>query len=268
MRMVADAFRGTVTTYNVLAESSDGATDNVVMAGGHLDSVNEGPGINDNGSGVAALLETAVQMQRVKPRNQVRFAFWGGTEDGNRGSVHYAQDAGAALGDIALYLSFAVIGSPNYALFVYDGDGSDTGFPQAPGSEAIEVFFQDFYAERGLPSEPVDLVKDAFNFEAAGIPLGGIFTGTFVLKTEEQAALYGGIAGEQFDPCYHLACDTFDNVSLQALDVNSDAVAAAVLQFAMSTEAVNGRSGKGNFGPKAGGPPADVGPTRTGQIVR
>ena len=60
-------------------------------------------------------------------------------------------------------------------------------------------------------------------------------------------ALWGGVAGEQYDPCYHLACDTFDNVNLEALAINSDAVAYSVLQFGMNTEAVNAERGKGNF---------------------
>ena len=92
-----------------------------------------------------------------------------------------------------------------------------------------------------------NLPSDYFPFILAGIPVGGLYTGDIGIKTLDEAALWGGTAGEQYDPCYHLACDTFDNVSLEALDVNSDAVAYAVLQFAMSTEDINGVRGKGNF---------------------
>ena len=67
-----------------------------------------------------------------------------------------------------------------------------------------------------------------------------MFTGAEGIKTEEQVAIYGGTAGDQYDPCYHLACDTFDNISLEALDQMSDAVAHAVLTFAMTTSSVNG----------------------------
>ena len=87
-------------------------------------------------------------------------------------------------------------------------------------------------------------------FLNVGIPVGGISAGDLGIKTPEEAALWGGTAGDQYDPCYHLACDTFDNVNLQALDINADAVAYSVLQFAMSTETVNGVRGKGNFSPR------------------
>ena len=106
----------------------------------------------------------------------------------------------------------------------------------------------------GQPSKGTDLngLSDYLPFLNAGIPVGGISTGALGIKTPDEAALWGGTAGDQYDPCYHLACDTFDNVSLLALDVNADAVAYSVLQFAMSTETVNGVRGKGNFSPKRG----------------
>jgi hypothetical protein len=77
-----------------------------------------------------------------------------------------------------------------------------------------------------------------------GIPAGGLFTGAEEIKTEEQEEIWGGTAGEQFDPCYHLACDTIDNVDLHALEVNSDLIAFAMLRFAFSTESVNGVPGR------------------------
>ena len=75
-----------ITQRNVIAESRGGNPDNVVMAGAHLDSVQRGPGINDNGSGTAAILETAIQMAKVEPVNKVRFAWWGAEESGLVGS--------------------------------------------------------------------------------------------------------------------------------------------------------------------------------------
>ncbi len=91
LRVKTDTFRGSATSYNVLAELPGTNTDNVVMAGAHLDSVNAGPGINDNGSGSAAILEVAVQMAKVKPTNTVRFAWWGAEESGLVGSTRYVQ---------------------------------------------------------------------------------------------------------------------------------------------------------------------------------
>ena len=254
MRLKTDTFRGTATTYNVLAETPKGDPSNTIMVGAHLDSVNAGPGINDNGSGSAALLETAEQMAKVKPRNQVRFAWWGAEESGLVGSTFYVNNlTQEEQDDIALYLNFDMIGSPNHVFFIYDGDDSD-GVGAGPGPEGsaqIEDVFESYYTEAGLPFKGTDFSgrSDYGPFIAVGIPSGGLFTGAEGIKTADEAALWGGTAGAQYDPCYHLACDTYDNVNLQALDVNSDAVAFATLQFAMNTQAVNGERGKGNFSP-------------------
>jgi Zn-dependent M28 family amino/carboxypeptidase len=243
------------TNVNVIAELSGKNDDNVVMAGAHLDSVQRGPGIQDNGSGSAAILETALQMAKVEPVNTVRFAWWGGEELGLVGSTAYVADrTQAELDDIALYLNFDMIGSPNFVYFIYDGDDSDGvgAGPGPAGSAEIEQFFEAFYSARDLPFLGTDFSgrSDYGPFIAEGIPAGGLFTGAEGVKTPEQAAIWGGTAGDQYDPCYHLACDTFDNISLDALDVNSDAVAASVLSYAMNTSTINGERGKGNFQPK------------------
>jgi len=249
-RIEVEAISEIRETKNVLAESRQGSADNVVMAGAHLDSVSEGPGIQDNGSGSAAILEVAIQMQKVKPRNKVRFAWWGAEESGLLGSNHYVGSLSEEeLNNITLYLNFDMIGSPNFARFIYDGDGSAFGLIGPPGSDVIETFFEDFYANSDLASEPTAFSgrSDYQAFILSGIPAGGLFTGAEGIKTADQVLLYGGTEGEQYDPCYHLACDTFDNVSLEVLDQNADAVAASVLQYAMSTETINGKKGKGNF---------------------
>jgi Zn-dependent M28 family amino/carboxypeptidase len=252
LHMIADAFRGIATAFNVLAETPDGDPDNVIMVGAHLDSVNQGPGIQDNGSGSAAILEVALQMAKVKPHNKVRFAWWGAEESGLIGSDFYVSElSDEGRDEIALYLNFDMIGSPNFVRFIYDGDGSSFGLEGPPGSEVVEKFYEDFYAARGLASEPTEISfrSDYAAFFDLGIPFGGLFTGAEGIKTPEQEAVYGGTAGEQYDPCYHLACDTFDNISLEVLDLNADAVAASTLQYAMNTQAVNGARGKGNFKP-------------------
>jgi Zn-dependent M28 family amino/carboxypeptidase len=222
------------------------------MAGAHLDSVNSGPGINDNGSGSAALLETALQMAKVKPRNKVRFAWWGSEESGLLGSQFYVDQLSAQqAASISLYLNFDMIGSPNYGVFIYDGDDSDAvGFPAGPdGSAAIEKLYEQFYSQRGIAFQGTDFSgrSDYGPFINAGIPAGGLFSGAEGIKSAEQVNLWGGTQGDAFDPCYHVACDTFDNVSLVALHFNADAVAYSVLHFAMNTELVNGKKGKGNF---------------------
>jgi Zn-dependent M28 family amino/carboxypeptidase len=241
-----------ITVYNVIAESVGGDPNNVVVAGAHLDSVARGPGINDNGSGSAAILEVAEQMAKVKPRNKVRFAWWGAEEAGLVGSTAYVAGlSDEELAKIALYLNFDMVGSPNHVFFIYDGDDSDaTGFGPGPaGSAEIEKTFERFFDMVDEPFKGTDFSgrSDYGPFIAEGIPSGGLFTGAEGVKTDEEAALWGGTAGQQYDPCYHLACDTFANNNDHALDVNSDAIAYATLQYAMNTADVNAVKGKGNF---------------------
>jgi Zn-dependent M28 family amino/carboxypeptidase len=242
-----------ITLHNVIAESKYGDPNNVVMAGAHLDSVAAGPGINDNGSGSAVLLEVAEQMQKVKPRNKLRFAWWGAEEAGLVGSTAYVNGLSQAERDkIALYLNFDMVGSPNYVFFIYDGDNSDgVGAPAGPaGSAAIEKTFERFFTNvANKPFKGTDFTgrSDYGPFIAVGIPSGGLFTGAEGVKTAAEVALWGGTAGQQYDPCYHLACDTYANNNNTALDTNSDAIAYAVLQYSMSTADVNGQKGKGNF---------------------
>jgi len=236
-------------TVNVLGETPGGRGDRVVVVGAHLDSVTEGPGIQDNGSGSAVILEIAEEMAELKiaPRNKVRFAFWGAEESGLIGSEYYvSQLTRRQIKNIALNLNFDMVGSPNFVRFVYDGDGSDTPIAGPVGSGVIESVFLKYFASEGLATEPTafDGRSDYGPFIDVGIPAGGLFTGAEGIKTTEQAFIYGGTAGEAYDPCYHLACDTYANISLEALDQMSDAAAHAVLTFAMTTSAVSG-TGKG-----------------------
>ncbi len=251
---------------NVLAELPGRNAANVVMAGAHLDSVQAGPGINDNGSGSAALLELAQQLSGHRPQNTVRLAWWGAEEAGLIGSTQYVAGLSAAEKErIALYLNFDMIGSPNYYFGVYDADESSFVAPVVvpDGSEAIEETFESFYTFRGEPYDDSAFSgrSDYQAFINAGIASGGLFTGAEVVKTVQQQQIWGGTAGAQFDPCYHLSCDTYANNSLHALEVNSDAVAFAVLTYAHSTESVNGVRGvpvRGNFAV-----PAPAGPEHT-----
>jgi Zn-dependent M28 family amino/carboxypeptidase len=253
-RMFVDATSEIRTSSNVLGETPRGRDDRVVVVGAHLDSVPQGPGIQDNGSGSAAILEIALQMAElgIEPSNQVRFAWWGAEESGLLGSEHYVANLTKRdIKNIALNLNFDMIGSPNFVRFVYDGDGSATPLAGPNGSKNIEQVFLDYFADEadGLATEPTafDGRSDYGPFIAVGIPAGGLFTGAEGIKTDGEVLIYGGTAGIQYDPCYHLACDTFDNISLEALDQMSDAAAHAVLTFAMTTSSVNGTDkGKSN----------------------
>ncbi|KGN40696.1 aminopeptidase Y [Knoellia aerolata DSM 18566] len=244
----------TRTDYNVIAELPGKNTDNVVMAGAHLDSVVEGPGINDNGSGSAALLETALMMANLNPENTLRFAWWAGEEQGLVGSADYVAGLSEAERDrIALYMNYDMVGSPNYIFMVYDADEStfEAPVPVPAGSEAIEDVYEAYYTKIGEPYEDTEFSgrSDYEAFILAGIPSSGLFTGAEEIKTPEQERIWGGEAGEQFDPCYHEACDTLGNVDLHALEVNSDLIAFAMLTFAYSTDSVNGVDGKKVPGP-------------------
>jgi Zn-dependent M28 family amino/carboxypeptidase len=241
----------TRTDFNVIAELEGKNDDNVVMAGAHLDSVIEGPGINDDGSGSAAILETALMMANLHPRNTIRFAWWAAEEQGLVGSTDYVGGLSQAERDrIALYMNYDMVGSPNYIFMVYDADESTfeapAGVPIPPGSTAIENLYERYYTRIGEPYDDTafDGRSDYQAFIENGIASGGLFTGAEVPKTAEQAAIWGGIAGEQFDRCYHEACDDIDNVDLHALKVNSDLIAFAQLKFAYSTNSVNGVRGR------------------------
>ena len=239
---------------NVIAELDGRNDDNVVMAGAHLDSVVEGPGINDNGSGSAALLETAVSIAKLKPENTLRMAWWGGEEAGLVGSTAYVDDLSQAERDrIALYMNYDMVGSPNYIFMVYDSDESSFEAPVdiPTGSIAIEDLYESYYTLVGEPYDDTEFSgrSDYEAFILADIPSGGLFTGAEEIKTPEQATIWGGTAGEQFDPCYHEACDTFDNNSDHALEINSDLIAFAMLTYAYSTQTVNGVAGARVPGP-------------------
>jgi Zn-dependent M28 family amino/carboxypeptidase len=230
---------------NVIADWTSGRTDRVVVSGAHLDSVIEGPGINDNGSGSAAQLEVALQMAElgIDPVNQTRFIWFGAEEAGLVGSAYYvSQLSKRELKSIAVMLNFDMIGSPNPGWFVYDGDASDTASTGSAGSGVVEDVFVDFFESIGRETEPTafDGRSDYDAFVAAGIPAGGLFTGAEDIMTAEQADKWDGTAGLAFDPCYHAACDTFANVDLVALDEMSDALAHGVLTFAMTSSAVQG----------------------------
>ncbi|MFN8197879.1 MAG: M20/M25/M40 family metallo-hydrolase [Nakamurella multipartita] len=224
-------------TWNVIADSRGGDPNKVVVVGAHLDSVLEGPGINDNGSGSATILETAVQINKLglKPQQKLRFAFWGAEEAGLLGSTHYVDSlSDQQLSTIMANLNFDMLGSPNYVRFVYDGDGSSgTAGPQ-PGSGQIEQIFTNYFAGQGLASAPTDFDgrSDYGPFIEAGIPAGGLFSGAEGIKTAQEAAIYGGTAGEPYDACYHQACDSIqapnNNLSDQALAELGDAAAHAI----------------------------------------
>lgn len=236
-------------TSNVIADLP-GRTknpDQVVVVGAHLDSVAEGPGINDNGTGTANTLEIAKQLARTgltkKAQRPVRFAFWGAEEKGLLGAYHYVENlSDAERATIYANLNFDMIGSPNFARFVYDGDGSSDGNAGPAGSAEIESVFTDYFGRKGLASAPTafDGRSDYGPFIEVGIPAGGLFSGAEGIKTTEEAALFGGTAGQPYDACYHQACDDITNVSTTAIDQLGDAAAHAVATLVLSKKGLYG----------------------------
>jgi Zn-dependent M28 family amino/carboxypeptidase len=242
MQMAIDTETGIATTYNVFADSVSGNANSVVMLGAHLDSVDTGPGIQDNGSGSTAILEAAIQIAGEPVVNRLRFAWWGAEESGLVGSNYYIANLPLAeRNKIKMYLNFDMIASPNYFLGVYDGDGSAFNVVGPAGSEQIEHFFTSYFFNQNLATAPTEISfrSDYAAFFRNGIPFGGLFTGAEGIKTAEEAVLWGGTAGQQYDPCYHRACDTYDNVSVEALTYNTRAISAAITYFA-SNRAIAG----------------------------
>jgi Zn-dependent M28 family amino/carboxypeptidase len=235
-------------TRNVIAQTKTGATDNVVMAGAHLDSVPEGPGINDNGSGVAAVLETAVQLgSSPEVKNAVRFGFWAAEEEGLVGSTEYVKTLDVeALKDIALYLNFDMLASPNPGYFTYDGDQSAPRTPDVPrvpeGSAGIERLLSAYLDDAG--KEPRDTSFDGRSdydgFTQAGIPAGGLFSGAEDKMSPDEAKLWDGAADEPFDPNYHKSSDTYDHLDRTSLDIQGKGVAYAIGVYATDDGGRNG----------------------------
>ncbi|KJK60077.1 Leupeptin-inactivating enzyme 1 [Saccharothrix sp. ST-888] len=213
---------GGSTGWNLIADWPGGDASHVVMVGAHLDSVSAGPGINDDGSGSAGILETALAVSRagLKPAKHLRFGWWGAEEYGMVGSQKYLNSLSAAdRSKIDGYLNFDMIGSPNPGYFVYDDDAK------------LDALFRTYFSGLGVATEPEtegDGRSDHAPFKNAGIPVGGLFSGADYIKTSAQAGKWGGTAGVAFDRCYHSSCDTSANIDDTALDRMTDAIAYAV----------------------------------------
>ena len=216
------------TSYNVIAEWPHGDANHVVMAGSHLDSVSSGPGINDNGSGSAGVLETALAYAASgqTPKNRMRFGFWGAEELGLLGSKYYVNNLPAAERDkIELYLNFDMIASPNPGYFVYDDN---------PAGNGARDDLVTYFTSKSLQTEFIDVQgrSDHAAFRSLGIPTAGTFSGAEGTKSSAQATKWGGTAGQAFDPCYHRSCDTISNLDLTSLDRQIDAIGHMIWNYA------------------------------------
>ncbi|KAK5676587.1 Leucyl aminopeptidase yscIV [Elasticomyces elasticus] len=239
--IAVDAALYNVTTHNVIAQTTGGNQNSTLVIGGHSDSVTAGPGINDDGSGIVGLLEVAEQLTAYTTTNSVRFCFWSGEEFGLLGSTYYVSTlSDADVAKIPLYLNFDMIASPNYVHAIYDGDGSSFNISGPPGSAEAEAFFEKFYIDNGLnyTSTAFDGRSDYGPFLDVGVASGGLFTGAEDIKTVEEAASFGGTAGIAYDINYHQAGDNVTNLALDAFEINTKAIAAAVAEYATTFDSL------------------------------
>ena len=145
-------------------------------------------------------------------------------------------------------LLFLILGLLTYSFYffqihaVYDGAG--TRFPEHKGPEGsahIQETFSKFFAKHKITARPYDLDgrSDYVGFQKLGIPVGGVKTGAEKKKTEEEAKLYGGKAGEPYDKCYHSKCDRVENLAMDAWELNSKCIADAIAVYANSIEGID-----------------------------
>ncbi len=215
-----DATVDTIETTNIIAQTKGGDPQNCVMLGGHSDSVAEGPGINDDGSGTLTLLEVATQLTKYSVNNCVRFAWWAAEEEGLLGSDYYVSVLSEEENlKIRLFMDYDMLASPNFAYQVYNA----TNAVNPVGSEELRDLYTEFYTSHGLNFTyiPFDGRSDYDGFIRNGIPGGGIATGAEGVKTKEEQAMFGGTVGDWYDPCYHQLCDDLGNVNATAWEINS-----------------------------------------------
>lgn len=233
------------TSYNVIAETVAGDHDNVIHVGGHSDSVTAGPGINDNGSGTISILEIAIQLTKFTVNNAVRFSWWTGEEAGLLGAEYYVKQLSQAEKDkIRLFLDFDMMASPNYAIQIYDGDGSAYNSTGPAGSAEAEHEFTAYFDNLGLNHTEIEFDgrSDYGPFLEAGIAAGGIAGGAEGIKTQEEFEMFGGGAGVPYDVNYHEDGDTVNNLNLEAWIEFARAIAHMTATYARSWETIPPRN--------------------------
>ncbi|MFE9657055.1 M28 family metallopeptidase [Micromonospora sp. NPDC006431] len=226
----------TTCTYpgsNLIAEWPQGPADQVVMFGAHLDGVSAGPGINDNGSGSATLLENALVLAAQNPTmtKRVRIAWWNGEEQGLQGSKHYVnQLTTTQRGYIKGYYNFDMVASPNGGYFI-NRVTSTTAAPLKAYWDSLNLQPEENTEGQGR--------SDDYSFANAGIPTSGYAAGASYTKTAAQASKWGGTAGAAYDGCYHRSCDTTSNINATILNRAADGIAYAIWQLAVGGTPTN-----------------------------
>lgn len=219
----------TYVSNNLIAEWPGGPADQVVMFGAHLDSVSAGPGINDNGSGSASLLENALVLAQQNPTmtKRVRFAWWTDEEQGLNGSDFYVRSLTTTQrGYIKGYYNFDMVGSTNGGYFI-NRITSATAAPLKAYWDSLSLQPEENVEGQGR--------SDDYSFAQYGIQTSGYAAGASARKTSTQATKWGGTSGAAYDPCYHRSCDTTSNISATHLNRSADGVAYAIWQLAVGT---------------------------------
>ncbi|MCZ4084203.1 M28 family peptidase [Streptomyces antarcticus] len=220
----------TYPSNNLIADWPGGPADQTVVFGAHLDGVSAGPGINDNGSGSATLLENALVLAQKNPTmtKHVRFAWWTDEEQGLNGSKFYVnQLSSAQRSAIKAYYNFDMVGSTNGGYFI-NNVNSTTAAPLKAYWTSLNLAPEENTEGQGR--------SDDYSFQQAGIPTSGYAAGASARKTSAQATKWGGTANAAYDPCYHSSCDTTNNISAMVLDRSADGVAYAVWKQAVGGE--------------------------------
>ncbi|KAK2601352.1 hypothetical protein N8I77_010807 [Diaporthe amygdali] len=215
----------TFQTYNIIAQTRDGDPYNVLQLGAHMDSVAEGPGINDNASGGIGILEVAIQLSNFTVTNSVRFSWWSAEEVGLIGSTVYVDSLTEEDREkIRLYLNFDMIASPAHEIGVYTSNFTGTGVTQAPGVEEAEKFFQDYFddvADLDWNTAILRGSSDHWPFVLANIPTGGLYAGA--------------------DPNYHTDDDVVAHMDTEVFVEITKAIAYAVGTYAESFKGLPSR---------------------------
>lgn len=243
--------RVTVDDLNLIAESPHGDPAHTIDVEGHLDSI-YGPGILDNASGAASILEVALMLARTDTPNRLRYVFFGGEELGLHGSRHYvATLTPAERAAIAFDLDVDVTATPNFDLLVADpGHAPDRRrFPE--GTIAASAYGNDLllraFAEAGLPARLASFGNegtDSHSYALAGIPNTGVLTQQNCCKRGWETRIWGGFPGNyegqvpgRDGGCVDTPgrwCDTLANTNNFVLGLTTRAVAITTLRLAQT----------------------------------
>ncbi|MDA0842916.1 MAG: M20/M25/M40 family metallo-hydrolase [archaeon] len=111
VELIIDVTNDQQRTVYVPCGDIDGKTSEVIIAGGHHDTVYHGQGAIDDTSGSASVLEMARQISSIvnktgQPDRTIRFCTWGGEEEGLYGSRAYVDKFKSELKqDLRLYIN-------------------------------------------------------------------------------------------------------------------------------------------------------------------